>query len=143
MYSDPVTRFLLSLHVEYDFEAAQKYLKEAANVLAKDYFLRELAKPFLENARLMLFRSYCKIHQTIDLGLLSSKLGMNAVDAESYIVNLIRNEQEAKIDSAKNQIVFNPSTTSIYQKLLERTQTLSTQTALLQAQLQKKMGAEQ
>ena len=137
-YGDAVTKFLLSLYVDFDFEAAQTHLKAAQTLLQGDYFLRDLVKPFLDNARVLLFRSYCRIHQSIDLGLLSTKLDMNAADAESYIVNLIRNEQEAKIDSAKNQILFKPATSSIYQKLLERTQALSTQTALLQTQLEKK-----
>jgi translation initiation factor 3 subunit E len=136
-YSDPVTAFLFSLCVDYDFEAAQTHLKEAEKVLRGDYFLNGVADTFLENARLLVFKSFCKIHRSIDLDMLSSKLGMNASEAESYIVNLVRNEQEAKIDSAKNEIVFKPSSTSIYQKIIENSSTLSTRTALLQAQLER------
>lgn len=62
---------------------------------------------------------------------------MGNAEAESWIVNLIRNEQDAKIDSAKNQIVFNPVTIPVHQRIIEKCQSLSTQTALLQANVQK------
>jgi translation initiation factor 3 subunit E len=137
-HSDPATRFLLALHVECDFEAALAHLAEAEKRVKEDYFLARLAPQFAENARAMVFRAYCRIHQSIDLPLLQGKLGAASLaEAESYIVNLIRNEQDAKIDSASNQIVFSPaaSSTAVYQKIVEKTQALATQTALLQAQL--------
>lgn len=137
-HSDPVVRFVHCLFSEYDFERAQQQLRLAEKALQEDYFLKKhYAAQFVENARLMLFRSYCKIHQCLDLNMLAGKLSMGPAEAESWIVNLIRNELDAKIDSAKNQIVFNPVTTPIYQKIIERAQSLSTQTALLQSNVQK------
>ncbi len=137
-YSDAVTRFLHALCVEYDFEAALEQLALAEELVKDNYFLHSMVGAFVEQARVLVFRSYCKIHQSIDLTLLQSKLGTASVaQAESYIVNLIRNEQDAKIDSATNQIIFSPSTSpaAVYQKIVEKTQALTTQTALLQAQL--------
>lgn len=135
-YSDAVTLFLGALYVDHDFEEALRQLTAAEALLRKDFFAHALVVSFVENARTLVFRSYLKIHQSIDLSLLSAKLGLaNAADAESYIVNLIRNEQDAKIDSASNQIVFRTAASSVYQKIIERTQALATQTALLQAQL--------
>ena len=137
LLEDPITKFMHCLYLEYDFEAAQLQLNKAVESMKKDYFLKDLAPQFMENARLLLFRSFCKIHQCLDMGMLSKKLGMTPANSESWIVNLIRNEQDAKIDSAKNQIVFNQEATPIYQKIIEKTQALSTQTALLQANIQK------
>lgn len=147
VYADPVTLFLRALYVDYDFEVAQECLKEAENVLRNDYFTQNLVGIFMENARLLVFRSYCKIHQCIDLGMMATKLGMNEakggnLQAEQWIVNVVRNEQDAKIDSARNQIVFSPPMTPIYQKIIEKSRALSTATALLQTNVQKAMRAK-
>lgn len=50
--------------------------------------------------RLFIFETYCRIHQCIDLKMLSQKLNMDEEAAEKWIVNLIRNARlNAKIDS--------------------------------------------
>lgn len=55
---------------------------------------------FVENARLLIFETYCRIHQCIDLGMLAEKLNMETSAAETWVVNLIRNARlNAKIDS--------------------------------------------
>jgi PCI domain len=55
---------------------------------------------FMENARLLVFETYCRIHQCIDLQMLADKLGMEKQAAETWVVNLIRNARlNAKIDS--------------------------------------------
>lgn len=138
VYQDPVTQFILALYSEYNFDRAQEMLKEAEDVLANDYFLHGLTAVFMENARLLIFRSYCKIHQCIDLGMMVKKLGLGGNDilkAETWIVNVVRNEQDAKIDSAKNQIVFRPVVTPIHQKFMEKARGLASATALLQANI--------
>ena len=54
----------------------------------------------MENARLLIFETYCRIHQCIDLGMLADKLNMEKSAAETWVVNLIRNARlNAKIDS--------------------------------------------
>ena len=66
-----------------------------------------LRDEFLENARLFIFETYCRIHQCIDIGMLSQKLNMNYDDAERWIVNLIRNARlDAKIDSKMGTVVM-------------------------------------
>lgn len=132
---DPVAGFVLALYVEYDFDAALAHLAKARALLAADYFAAGLAESFFAAARQLVFRSFCRVHSAMDLGLLAAKLGMSGPDTETYIVNLIRNDQDAKIDSASNQIVFAPAASPYQQRLLEKTQALHTQTALLQAQL--------
>ena len=67
-YSDPVTRFLKELYVEFDFEAAQKALKEAEKVVANDFFLDNFGDEFMDNARYLISEAYCRIHQRIDIG---------------------------------------------------------------------------
>ena len=66
-----------------------------------------LRDEFMENARLFIFETYCRIHQCIDVGMLSQKLNMNYDDAERWIVSLIRNARlDAKIDSKMGTVVM-------------------------------------
>ncbi len=68
-YQDPITSFLKELYVEFDFEAAQKSLKEAVDVVVgDDFFLGEFKDEFLDNARYLISEAYCRIHQKIDIG---------------------------------------------------------------------------
>lgn len=126
-YTDPITRFIECLYVDFDFEQAQKQLGECEKVLANDYFLNSLREEFLENARVFVFETYCRIHQKIDIGMLAEKLHMeNAEDAEKWIVNLIRNASlDAKIDSKANHVVMGANHPSVYQSVIEATENLS------------------
>merc|ERR1719495_2350710 len=64
-YKDPITEFIECLYV------------------------------FIENARLFIFETFCRIHQCISISMLAQKLNMSPEEAERWIVNLIRN---AKLD---------------------------------------------
>jgi translation initiation factor 3 subunit E len=66
-YSDPVTSFLKELYVEFDFEAAQKELRLAEEVVRHDFFLNDFKDEFLDNARCLISEAYCRIHQKIDI----------------------------------------------------------------------------
>ncbi len=66
-YSDPVTKFLKELYVEFDFEAAQHQLQLAERVVGNDFFLSEFREEFLDNARYLISEAYCRIHQRIDI----------------------------------------------------------------------------
>jgi len=70
-YSDPVTAFLKELYVEFDFEAAQKELSLAAEVVGNDFFLNDFKDEFLDNARYLISEAYCRIHQKIDIAYVS------------------------------------------------------------------------
>ena len=66
-YHDPVTSFLKELYIEFDFEAAQKELTLAEEVVGNDFFLNEFKDEFLDNARYLISEAYCRIHQKIDI----------------------------------------------------------------------------
>lgn len=66
-YSDPLTLFIKALNIDFDFEEAQKKLGEAEQILADDFFLRNLTDSFVDSARHLISESYCKIHQRIDI----------------------------------------------------------------------------
>lgn len=66
-YSDPLTDFVKALNIDFDFEQAQTKLGEAEQILAEDFFLRNLTDSFVDSARHLISESYCKIHQRIDI----------------------------------------------------------------------------
>eukprot|EP01127_Copromyxa_protea_P003071 TRINITY_DN12942_c0_g1_i1.p1 TRINITY_DN12942_c0_g1~~TRINITY_DN12942_c0_g1_i1.p1 ORF type:complete len:438 (-),score=128.87 TRINITY_DN12942_c0_g1_i1:35-1306(-) len=127
-YSDPITRFIYALYVKFDFVAAEKELALCGPVLEQDYFVAaaNLKDKFLEAGKLAICEAYCKIHSTIDIGMMAEKLGKTNEESERWIVNLIRNSKlDAKIDSAKNQVVVTTQVPNVYQQLLDKTKALS------------------
>eukprot|EP00042_Codosiga_hollandica_P046571 m.491424 g.491424 ORF g.491424 m.491424 type:complete len:460 (-) comp57261_c0_seq1:186-1565(-) len=131
-YRDPITEFLECLYVNFDFDGAQLKLRECERVLENDFFLVEIRDDFIENARLFIFETYCRIHNTISIKMLAEKLNMNAEEAEEWIVNLIRNARlDAKIDSKEGNVVMTTQVTSIYHHVIEKTKTLSFRTSVL------------
>jgi translation initiation factor 3 subunit E len=142
-YSDPVTKFLECLYVDFDFDQAQRQLGECERVLANDYFLNEMREEFLENARVFIFETYCRIHQKIDIGMLAEKLHMDSPeDAERWIVNLIRNASlDAKIDSEANHVIMGTKNPSMYQSVIENTDNLAFRSYVLANALAQRLTA--
>ncbi|TGZ59368.1 hypothetical protein CRM22_009119 [Opisthorchis felineus] len=123
-YRDPVTEFLECLFVKFDFDGTQQKLRTCETVLPNDFFLTGCFEEFIENARLLMFESFCRIHHSVGISVLAEKLNMNVEDAERWIVNLIRNARmDAKIDSKKGLIVMGTQKVSPYQQVIERTKT--------------------
>lgn len=68
MYKDPITEFLEHLYVNFDFEGARMKLHECQTVIIHDFFIIPWLTEFVENARLMIFETFCRIHQCITIG---------------------------------------------------------------------------
>jgi len=133
-YTDALTSFLTQLHVEFDFEAAQKELEKAEKVVVDDFFLGDFHAEFLESARRLVSEAYCRIHGRIDIGDLSDRLNLPRDEGEKWIVNLIRETrmgQDAKIDLEKNLIQISRPPQPIYQSVIEKTRGLAVRTQAL------------
>jgi translation initiation factor 3 subunit E len=61
--------------VRFDFDGAQEKLQACREVLDNDLFLYNHAHIFMEEARQLIFETYCRIHQKIDIVMLAQKLG--------------------------------------------------------------------
>ncbi|MCJ1468903.1 eukaryotic translation initiation factor 3 subunit E [Pseudocyphellaria aurata] len=137
-YNDPVTDFVKALHVDFDFEEAQKKLGEAEEVLKGDFFLSSAAEAFVEAARHLISESYCKIHQRIDIKDLSARLGLNQDEGEKWIVNLIRDTRmDGKLDYQEGTVLMNHPANSVYQQVIERTKGSFFRTSVLSAAVAK------
>jgi len=142
-YRDPITSFIEDLYVKFDFDGAQQKLRECETVLVTDFFLVACQEDFIENSRLMIFETFCRIHQCISISMLAEKLNMKENEAERWIVNLIRQAKlDAKIDSQQGHVVMGTQTTSPYQQLIEKTKALSFRSQMLQLNVEKKKKAQ-
>lgn len=137
-YNDPLTKFLECLYVNFDFEGAQQKLHECKLVLQSDYFLCNSTDDFMENARLFIFETYCRIHQKIDISMLAQKLAMESEDAERWIVNLIRGAYlDAKIDSSTNTVIMGSHFPTVYQQVIDKTKDLTIRSYQLAANIER------
>jgi len=142
-YQDPITSFIEDLYVNFDFDGAQQKLRDCETVLVNDFFLVACLDDFIENSRMMIFETFCRIHQCISIAMLAEKLNMSAEEAERWIVNLIRNAKlDAKIDSKQGTVVMGVETNSPYQQLIEKTKALSFRSQMLQMNIEKKKKAQ-
>jgi len=143
-YQDPITKFLECLYVHFDFDRAQIELRECEKVLVSDFFLCNIATEFMETARLFIFETYCRIHQKIDLGMLSKELAMERADAEKWIVDLIRGALlDAKISSEDSVVVMGGVNQNVYQQVIDKTKDLMMRSYVLTNNLEKLILEEQ
>ena len=66
-YRDPITSFIEDLYVNFDFDGAQSKLRDCENVLINDFFLVACLDDFVENSRMMIFETFCRIHECITI----------------------------------------------------------------------------
>merc|ERR1719361_522597 len=143
-YKDPITEFLECLYVNFDFDGAQTKLAECETVLCNDFFLTACLDDFIENARLFIFETFCRIHQCISINMLAEKLNMSPEEAERWIVNLIRNARlDAKIDSKRGHVVMGTQAAAVHQQVIERTKGLMYRTQMVSASIDKKLASQQ
>merc|ERR1719334_2176756 len=140
-YRDPITEFLECLYVNFEFNEAQTKLLECETVLVNDFFLVACLDDFIENARLFIFETFCRIHQCISISMLAEKLNMTPDEAERWIVNLIRNARlDAKIDSKLGHVVMGTKAISPYHQVIEKTKNLAFRSQMLAMNIEKKLG---
>ena len=140
-HKDPIMEFVECLYVNFDFDGAQKKLRECESVLMNDFFLVACLENFIENTRIFIFEMFCRIHQCISINMLADKLNMTPEEAERWIVNLIRNARlDAKIDSKLGHVVMGNNAVSPYQQVIEKTKSLSFRSQMLAMNIEKKLN---
>lgn len=143
-YRDPITEFVECLLVSFDFDSAQEKLRQCEVLLGTDYFLKSLKEEFLQNARLFVFETYCRIHHCVDIKMLADKLNMGQEEAELWIVNLIRNARlDAKIDSEKLHVIMGSTKPSTHQQVKVRGKSLCFRSYVLGGNFQKQQNPHQ
>ncbi|GIX60728.1 PCI domain-containing protein [Babesia caballi] len=139
-YSDTFTALVGALFVDFNFEDAQQYIAEIQKACHLDIFLDPLKFQIEEFSRHIIFETYCRIHKSINLDLIAQKVNMSALEAERWIVNLIRHSHlEAKIDSEKNCVEISTVPPNLYQQVIDKTQNLAMRSNMI---LQNLMNAD-
>jgi translation initiation factor 3 subunit E len=111
---------------------AQSQLARCETVLSTDFFLCKQTQLFMEEARVFVFKNYCRVHHKINLSTLGDKLAMDRDHAERWIVDLIRNALlDAKIDSEMGCVVMGTGSTSVYEQVMEKTRELTARSGAL------------
>uniref|UniRef100_A0A3B3ST01 Eukaryotic translation initiation factor 3 subunit E n=1 Tax=Paramormyrops kingsleyae TaxID=1676925 RepID=A0A3B3ST01_9TELE len=126
MYKDPITEFVECLYVNFDFDSAQRKLRECESVCLVFLSLFVLLHVGLQNPGTFM---------------LADKLNMTPEEAERWIVNLIRNARlDAKIDSKLGHVVMGNNAVSPYQQVIEKTKSLSFRSQMLAVNIEKKLS---
>lgn len=144
-YRDPITEFVECLYVKFDFDKAQEKLRECETVLSNDFFLVVCAEEFMENARVYIFETFCRMHKCISIDKLAGKLNMTADEAERWIVDLIRKSpfhMDAKIDSRKGHVIMEAQAVSPYEQVIEKTKAFSLRTQMLSSNVERRLNRE-
>ena len=66
-YSDSLTRFLVYTLEEFDLDSAKTEIMNLKAEFSSDYFLHSFSDKIVQNARVLLFDTYCKIHNELNL----------------------------------------------------------------------------
>merc|ERR1711948_79429 len=99
---------------------------------------------FEENARLLIFETWGRTHQCINILQIAEKLNMEAEEAELWIVKLIQNAKlDARIDSEKSRVVMSKAPASVYQQVIEKTKNLSFKSKMLLSNLETRLKDRQ
>uniref|UniRef100_A0A803XRD3 Eukaryotic translation initiation factor 3 subunit E n=1 Tax=Meleagris gallopavo TaxID=9103 RepID=A0A803XRD3_MELGA len=126
-YRDPITEFVECLYVNFDFDGAQKKLREC-----------ETALSIFINMRKAIFHLLISL---LSSSMLADKLNMTPEEAERWIVNLIRNARlDAKLDSKLGHVVMGNNAVSPYQQVIEKTKSLSFRSQMLAMNIEKKLN---
>ncbi|GFE53186.1 PCI domain-containing protein [Babesia ovis] len=139
-YSDTFTALVGALFVDFNFEDAQKHIAQIQNACHLDVLLEPLKYQIEEQSRHIIFETYCRIHKSINLDLIAKKVNMSSLEAERWIVGLIRHSHlEAKIDSEKNCVEISTVPPNLYQQVIDKTQNLALRSNII---LQNLMNAD-
>lgn len=142
VFDDPLAMFLKAVNKDMDFRNLNNWLEECQSVCKVDFFFVEekMFKDFEEHSRLLIFETFCRIHQEINIQMIAENLGMDAGAAEVWIVKLIQAARfDAKIDSEKNSVIMTRANEDIYHEVLEKTKNLSFRSMLLYSNLEKSL----
>ena len=140
-YSDPITQFVEALFDRFDFDEAQRKLKESQEIIRNDFFMQIHADKFMQEARLLICEVYCTINVRVDLSSLAEKLELTEEEAEKWMVDMVQKSTvnatlDACIDSSGKQVLMSPPSRIGQQEVVERTRDLTVRSAMLASNIE-------
>ena len=124
--TDPLLNFVSNLYGLLDFSAAQSLLQPCESALKADFFLQNQASAFMNEARVRVFESYCRIHSSVSIPTLARQLAMDEDDAERWLADVVLTARiDARIDAKNNTFNMSHQTRNVYQSVIDRTKDLN------------------
>jgi len=143
MGEDSLAEFLLCLHTDLNFEQAKLRLLELRaedgmlSETAGDFFLHSHKERLINEACLAIFQTYCSTHNSVDIATIGSKMGLNAVECEKFIVQLMLDGKLSGACIDGNRVGFTrsdeTSAADVCETVLEKTKNMGFRLALLEA----------
>ncbi|KAI0979282.1 hypothetical protein GJ496_000829 [Pomphorhynchus laevis] len=120
-YIDPTGDLIKAVCINFDFNNANELLSRAEEAVANDFFMCSFVQDFMKSARSLVFENFCRLHHCVGIGPVSEQLDLNWDETEAYILELVKNGRlNAKIDSAKGNIVMEFNTVSPYETMMNK-----------------------
>lgn len=66
-YTDSFVEYIKLILIDFNFENAEKKLKQLSKDLKEDYFLSKKADYIIKNAQNLFFDIYCRIFDTVEI----------------------------------------------------------------------------
>lgn len=105
-YSDPFTKFIENLYLNFDFDSAAENIKEINDAISEDILLLPLRERIIESCQFLYFKVYCKIYESVAITEIANFIKKSELEAEFWILKYIRSSDiEAKIDSIEGKVV--------------------------------------
>eukprot|EP00056_Hartaetosiga_gracilis_P017743 m.8303 g.8303 ORF g.8303 m.8303 type:complete len:453 (-) comp6073_c0_seq1:41-1399(-) len=140
-YTDPIIDLITALSIDFDFDAAFESLENAIAVIDSDFFLNSIKEEFANSARESIFEMYCRVHSSVSLDFIAEKLQLSDLDAEIWIVNLIRKTDiRASINLEKRLVEIKHYTQSAHKQVLDKTRWLNFKTRMVADTLKQRIA---
>lgn len=142
--ADPFVDFFRHLYAELDFEQAQKALALADKVARQDYFLLKHADAFVEQARLLIFEAYGRIHQEMDMADLAQRLNLSPEEGAAWILQHAgESKPEAHVDADAGVVRVSQSRPAVYQSVIEKARNVAARSSSLSQVLERRTKGRQ
>lgn len=110
-HRDPLTDFVTALHEEVDFAGAGEALRRCEPLLRADFFLSlngGTAGQFIENARVAVAETFCRVHARVSVSVVAETLGVEAGQASQLLDAALRQSKiDGEVDDEKGQVSVN------------------------------------
>lgn len=110
-HRDPITDFVAALHEDVDFAAAGDALRHCEPLLRSDFFLSlnaGTAGQFIENARVSVAETFCRVHARVSVSVVAEILGVDAAQASQLLDAALRQSKiDGEVNDEKGQVSVN------------------------------------
>ena len=102
-WNDCLVQFLDAIHVTFDLKTALKKWSDVETFFKQDYFLGGHVDALNENARLLVFETFLRVRQTLDLSLVSQMIQLDSNKTVAWVTQAL---QDTKLNAKLVEVDF-------------------------------------